>query len=395
MSTNLFVFTEGDAFTDVLGQSSMPCPKDRVVYDSLSASGAVNILNETDRVKHSRIRRLVSHGFSTQALLESEPLLASKVDQFVDSTMEGRTGQVVDIGLKTYELYLDIVSQLSFGESFGTLCGKNPTAAQDVQGFFVTVPPMIFNPWLRYLSIKTFQEGLKGLARLEAFSTSRVLAYLQRAGDRTSETDMHGKFLQNMATAVDAETGTKMTRIELIENAIIFLTAGTGTTSTTITYVLWECGRNERARKDLIREIREAFPDVNVMPSYAEASKLKLLGNVIEETLRLWGPGNIPLTRVSPGKTIAGHWVPHGISVEVSSYATARNARVFAEPLKFDPYRWENATPEMRCLSRPFSTGPRNCVGRHLAEIGLRLAISRISGCPTCTSDGYTRARDR
>lgn len=32
----------------------------------------------------------------------------------------------------------------------------------------------------------------------------------------------------------------------------------------------------------------------------------------------------------------------------------------------------------MKDMSRPFSWGPRNCIGKHLAEIGLYLTISRL-----------------
>lgn len=36
------------------------------------------------------------------------------------------------------------------------------------------------------------------------------------------------------------------------------------------------------------------------------------------------------------------------------------------------------STAEMRSLSRPFSTGPRNCIGRHLAEVGLTLTLCTV-----------------
>lgn len=101
-------------------------------------------------------------------------------------------------------------------------------------------------------------------------------------------------------------------------------------------------------------------------------------GCVIDEVLRLWGPLTVGLTRISPGKSIAGRWVPAGVAIETSSYATARDPGVFANPLNFDPSRWEDPTPHMRQMSRPFSTGPRNCVGRHLAEIGLVLTVARL-----------------
>ena len=104
----------------------------------------------------------------------------------------------------------------------------------------------------------------------------------------------------------------------------------------------------------------------------------KFLNCVIEEVLRLRGPLSVSNTRVSPGKVIAGRYVPAGVTVETCSYATARNPQLFHDPIRFDPARWEHATNEMRQMSRPFSSGPRNCVGRHLAEVGLMLTIARI-----------------
>lgn len=79
---------------------------------------------------------------------------------------------------------------------------------------------------------------------------------------------------------------------------------------------------------------------------------------------------------MSPGKSIAGHWVPKGVVVAASLYALARDPNVFHDPIKFNPSRWEEATDEMRQMSRPFSIGPRNCVGRHLAEINLVLTVA-------------------
>lgn len=99
---------------------------------------------------------------------------------------------------------------------------------------------------------------------------------------------------------------------------------------------------------------------------------------MIEETLRLRGPLSSGAPRVSPGKLIGANFVPEGIKVETSTYATARDPKVFPEPFVFNPSRWENATEDMRHMSRPFSYGPRNCVGRHLAEMGLFLTVSRL-----------------
>ncbi len=75
---------------------------------------------------------------------------------------------------------------------------------------------------------------------------------------------------------------------------------------------------------------------------------------------------------------IAGDFFPAGAGISNNPYATARDPEVFPDPLKFDPDRWDNATEAMRLMSRPFSIGPRNCIGRHLALIGLHLTVTRM-----------------
>lgn len=97
---------------------------------------------------------------------------------------------------------------------------------------------------------------------------------------------------------------------------------------------------------------------------------------------------------MSPGKVIGTEYVPEGVQVEVSTYATARDPEVFHNPLNFDPWRWENATDAMKNMARPFSYGPRNCVGRHLAEMGLFLTISRLFQLYDIVPDAQMEAQD-
>jgi len=75
-------------------------------------------------------------------------------------------------------------------------------------------------------------------------------------------------------------------------------------------------------------------------------------------------------------------------SVHIS---TARDPPVFPDPEAFVPERWLQATPQMRGMSRPFSTGSRNSVvGRHLAEVNLALTLSRLFQLYDLTVDPTT-----
>ena len=117
---------------------------------------------------------------------------------------------------------------------------------------------------------------------------------------------------------------------------------------------------------------------MKVISSIAKAFLQPYLSCVIQEVLRLFGTLNVSLPRVSPGRLIAGHYVPVGTVVQTSPYATSRDPLVFPEPDCFNPERWAKPTIEMKSMSRPFSWGPRNCIGKHLAEIGLYLTVARV-----------------
>jgi cytochrome P450 len=102
------------------------------------------------------------------------------------------------------------------------------------------------------------------------------------------------------------------------------------------------------------------------------------LNCVVQEVLRLRGPIPTLAPRVSPGKVIGGEYVPAGTIVSNLAYTTQRDAAVFRDPDSFVPDRWENPTQEVKIMHRPFSTGPRNCVGMHLARVQLLLTVCAL-----------------
>ncbi|KEZ42082.1 hypothetical protein SAPIO_CDS6308 [Scedosporium apiospermum] len=365
ISTNELIFGSMKSWQDIYGQSSNPCTKEPSFYDMFTATGATSILNEIDRGQHSRLRRLVSHSFSERALLQDEAIIRQRVDVYINTVIApaARRGESVDIYNKTMEHYLDIVSYLSFGKSFDSISGCGEMNHDDLDRF--------------QDSVKSFSEKVKADPEFAK-----------------------GTFLRNLVDAEDAESGSKLSFEELVENTIIFLVAGSDTTAVTTLYTIWECGRRPAVRMKLVEEIRAAFRDPQEMPTYERASKLPYLDAVIQETLRIWGPLSAAFPRVSPGRLISGHYIPKGTIVSTSSHATSRDPEVFPDPEVYNPDRWLNPGKEMKEMSRPFSYGPRNCIGRHLAQIGLTLTLARLyqlydmeNDC--CMTEEMMRPKDR
>jgi cytochrome P450 len=99
---------------------------------------------------------------------------------------------------------------------------------------------------------------------------------------------------------------------------------------------------------------------------------------VVNEMLRLRGPITAAAPRVSPGKMIGDVYVPAGTVVSNAQYTTHRDPEVFPSPFEFNPDRWRDPTTEMKIMFRPFLSGPRNCIGMHLARSQILLTVCAI-----------------
>lgn len=69
--------------------------------------------------------------------------------------------------------------------------------------------------------------------------------------------------------------------------------------------------------------------------------------------------------------------------VSVHHFAAYRSPANFTDPDSFAPERWipgedERYVKDNKAAFQPFSTGPRNCIGRNLAYHEIRLLLSSV-----------------
>ena len=113
-------------------------------------------------------------------------------------------------------------------------------------------------------------------------------------------------------------------------------------------------------------------------------NKCKYLLACIEEALRVYPPSPQPHHRIVPagGAVVNGEYIPQGVAVSIPIYAASRSPLNWTEPDSFVPERWLGEDPKFsndkRDASQPFSYGPRNCIGRNLAYVEMKLIIARL-----------------
>lgn len=157
---------------------------------------------------------------------------------------------------------------------------------------------------------------------------------------------------------------------EMVSQANLLLIAGSETTASLLSGMLYHLLVNPEALARLTEEIRTSFSEESDI-SIQSVSYLPYIQAVIEESLRIYPPvpNILPRSTPQPGEVICGKFVPGGTSVGLHHYACYRSSENFYEPDSFHPERWlddgdSRFANDDKNAFHPFSHGPRGCLGK-------------------------------
>lgn len=192
----------------------------------------------------------------------------------------------------------------------------------------------------------------------------------------------------------------------LVAQAAIFFTAGYETTSSTMSFALYELANAPEAQECLRQEIRDVLIKNNGEVTYDIILNMRYMHMVVQEVLRLYPPlpffdrqCDVPSSD-SKGYSLSpfsDFMVPDKMPVYIPIYAIQRDEKVrgwsnpsndfylnhycffqyYPNPNKFDPERFspENKHNIVPYTYMPFGTGGRACIGERFgfmqAKIGL------------------------
>ncbi len=192
----------------------------------------------------------------------------------------------------------------------------------------------------------------------------------------------HGEDILGMLLAATDEHGQPLSDREVRDQLITLLFAGHDTTTSTISFLLYELARNEPERAALAEELDRELAAGG--PTAAQlAGGLGHLDRVLDETLRLYPPAWIGPRRAVEQFELCGVHVPAGASVNYSSWASHRLPDVWDEPEAFRPKRFlpeaKAALPKGAYV--PFGGGSRTCIGMRFGQMEVKamaaLLVSR------------------
>ncbi|KAL7470714.1 hypothetical protein ACHAXS_010982 [Conticribra weissflogii] len=314
--------------------------------------GESSLLFITDTEKHSYLRRLVGQAMTPEAINKAMPALVKGANEQIDLIKENSN--------TTMEA---TVTNFTLDVAWRTILGLD-LKDDEIEEFGQKV-----------------DDWIGGIVDL------RTLLLPERKMDDLSKNGPDGSTLSGMFFAQDEEDPTKkMSREEVISNALLLILAGSETAASTLTVASLALGLN----KDVFKKLKEEQLEVINKHGSEELTREMLdkdcpyLDAVIKETMRIKPLAGTGAMRFAEETIVVdGAQIPKGYGVAFNLYLTHANDPAVKEDDNshmdvakgYRPERWLNHDTKPTEFI-PFGYGPRYCLGANLALAEMKAFLA-------------------
>ena len=328
----------------------------------------------SDGDDHKRRRSSVQAAFSRRRLAGWMPMIVDRTDAAIDRLLAAPASgaaaeQTVDMYRVGRSLVLEIVIHALFGQ-------RMTEHAEEIGDLFQRAQDYLELPAYRQVP-----HPIPYTARARVKADRRRFDELVDGEIARRRRDPSGDPFDVLEALV---ADGSLSDSEIRDQVNTLIGAGYDTTSASLAWMLC-CTAGDRRR--WLRLRAEADDVIGPRGSGGvgddEYARLDLASRTMRETLRLHPAGVVSPREAVDDVTLAGHEIPKGTLILWSAYLAGRDARAWPDPLRFDPDRFVDPTPEQEELARaawvPFGGGARNCIGFALARMELTLVLSRLA----------------
>lgn len=191
------------------------------------------------------------------------------------------------------------------------------------------------------------------------------------------------KVFTNSFTA--GKPGKSMSYEEIAAQVFIFYIAGGETSSSNVSYTLYELTQNDKLMKKAQEDIKSTLAKHNGELSYEAIMDMKFIDLCVKETIRKYPFPmlNRECTKdyLVPGTNFT---IQKGTAIIISLLGIHRDEQFFPNPEKYDPERFSDERKDYNeDMYMPFGAGPRNCIGEILKTESTFLELFQLKFCFT------------
>jgi cytochrome P450 len=327
----------------------------------------------------AKAHNILMPAFSRAAMLTYHQTMADTVDELIDAW--SHRDDWIDVPAEANRLTTEIIARTGIGHTFG---GKLSDTNEDP-----FIPTVLRE--LKYANRRTdaipYYDKLFGRdhRRQHLADKTRVRGQVndlitarRAAAPHTGHSDM----LDTMLNSADSNTGETLDDVNIINQILTLLVAGSETSANAIAFALHYLAHNPGIAAAARAEIDERWPEDGLSGiAFDDVAKMRYLRRIVDEALRLWpvAPGYFRQAKHDTTLDNGRYPFATGDWVFVLLLAAHRDPTTWGptandfDPDRFLPDRLRDLPPH---VYRPFGTGARACIGRQFAlhEIMLTLA---------------------
>ncbi|XP_062101486.1 abscisic acid 8'-hydroxylase 3-like [Humulus lupulus] len=330
-------------------------------YTGQQVLGPTSLLQTTGEA-HKRLRRLIAEPLSIDGL--------KKYFQFINtltiSTLDQWHGRTVFVLDEASTFTLQVIGYMIMSlEPFGEEQEKFRANFKLISSSFASLPFKIPGT--------AFHRGIKARDRMYAMLDSIISK--RRNGEGFQEDFLESLLIKHSKLVEDDN---KLTDKQLKDNILTLLVAGHDTTTAALTWLVKFLGQNPLVLDQLREEHLQiqAKRETGTSLTWAEVNNMPYTAKVISETLRRATILPWYSRKAAQDFEIDGYKIKKGWSVNLDVVSIHHDEKVFPNPEKFDPSRFD--TPLRPYSFLGFGNGPRMCPGINLAKLEISIFIHHL-----------------
>ncbi|KAH8233715.1 hypothetical protein KR026_011572 [Drosophila bipectinata] len=358
------------------------------IYDLTHPWLGLGLLTSTGSKWHKH-RKMITPAFHFNILQDFHEVMNENSSKFIKHLRKVAAGDTIfDFQEQAHYLTLDVICDTAMGVSINAMENRTSSIVQAFKDMCYNINMRAFNPlkrneWLYRLApdYPAYSRTLKTLRDFTNEIIDKRIAAHKSGSVTTAQGDEFSRkkmaFLDTLlSSTID---GRPLNSTELYEEVSTFMFEGHDTTTSGVSFAVYLLSRHPDEQKKLFSEQCEVMgtSELNRDATYQEISQMKYLDLYIKEAQRLYPSVPFIGRYTEKDYEIEGKLLPKGSTLNLGLVMLGYNEKVFKDPLKFWPERFEQQKPGPFEYV-PFSAGPRNCIGQKFALLEIKTVVSKI-----------------
>jgi len=333
-------------------------------------------------------RKLVSNVFHFDFIKETVPIIIETTREFLDKIKARDSLDNVNIMQELEKITGEVVGRVFFGQQFSkyTIYGR-----PFIEKIYAVGLPLVqetlgvwnhgLGPWFIKAGIlPRHKKIMDGMREIREFVRKIIEERRKQIGhsEHRNKTNLLDLLLKTQENSNEGFLTTE----EIIDEFLTFFIVGTDTTSHLLTLAIYKLTQDPVAYRKTLQESL-IFQGKTREISYSDVDTMNYTMGVLKETLRVTNPAFAAIMR----RSLKDHQLSNNFKIKKGTlvgYFTSHNGfkeEYFEEPNVFKPERWlAGNDPDAKWKKEPysytpFSAGPRNCIGQHLALLESRIIM--------------------